>query len=358
MSQILQNINLAELTAFQVGGQAQQYLRCQSTQEFLDIAPHINWPKNYWCMGSGTNVLISDNGLKGLVIHFSGGTIKYSNGEIIADSGVIWDDLVKFSIKHNLWGIELMSGIPGTVGGAVAININAYGQALSDTLKWVEIYDPGSHQVMRQKFQPSQWSYKQSPFNNRKSIIIRMGLSLSQHLTTPLSYATAQIYAQDHQLDETSLSDRRKIIMATRSQAGSLLDNDKHQAKTCGSFFKNPVVGNKQINQLIAFDETNLQLENIKKMNLIHGGLTNRISAAHVLLAAGFKRGQTFGPVRLHPDHVLKLENYKLANADQLYQVAKSIQKTVKIKLDIDLEFEVKTLGQFNEVKNNASSRQ
>ena len=82
-------------------------------------------------------------------------------------------------------------------------------------------------------------------------------------------------------------------------------------------------------------------------MNQIHGGLSNRISAAHVLLAAGYDRGQVFNKVRLHPHHVLKIENYKSASASDIYKVGRSIQKNVKVKLGINLEFEISLLGYF-----------
>jgi UDP-N-acetylmuramate dehydrogenase len=82
---------------------------------------------------------------------------------------------------------------------------------------------------------------------------------------------------------------------------------------------------------------------------LVHGGAQKRVSAAHVLLAAGFQRGQTWGPVRLHPDHILKLENTGGATAQQIYNVAMEIVNTVKNKLAVDLVPEVRFLGSFEE---------
>ncbi len=84
------------------------------------------------------------------------------------------------------------------------------------------------------------------------------------------------------------------------------------------------------------------------QQNKIHGGDQARVSASHVLLAAGFKRGQNWGPVRLHPEHVLKLENIKGASAQQIFDVAMEIINVVQQKLAIALESEVKFLGEFS----------
>ena len=84
------------------------------------------------------------------------------------------------------------------------------------------------------------------------------------------------------------------------------------------------------------------------ELNQVHGGAQMRVSAAHVLLAAGFSRGQTWGPVRLHPDHILKIENTGGATAQNIYDVAMEIQRTVLDKLSIELSPEVRFLGEFN----------
>lgn len=347
MSTILNNVDLSHLTAFGVGGLAETYINIKSAQGFKSLIPHIKLPTDWWVLGLATNSLISDKGLGGLVIHLTDGQIINHGLDVIADGGASWDKLVEFTVSKDLWGIELMSGIPGTVGGAAAININAYGQALSDVLNWVEIYEPKTNRFSIVKFKPEDWSYKCSPFVDQKIIITRICLSLSRDLTKNLTYSTALECANEYHLNPNYLQDRRQIILKTRSQAGSLLD-DKNKSKTCGSFFKNPLVHPKQLNELLTFDEKINNLDVLKQMNIVHGGQANRISAAHVLLAAGFKRGQAFGRVRLHPDHVLKIENYKSASAKEIYQVAKHIQKIVKMRLKIDLEFEVNLFGDFD----------
>lgn len=351
MLEILQNVDLAPRTSFGVGGAAESFADIKTSRDFKENQNLVNRFEKLWLLGSGSNVLISDKGLPGLTLCFQEGSIDYRPEErlLIADSGVIWEELVRFSLERNLWGIELMSGIPGTLGGAVAININAYGQALADVLQWVEIYEPGSRTVKTVDFRAEDWGYKHSPFAGGQAVILRAALRLNEKSLTPLNYPTALEYAREHRLDSDSLKERRRIILGTRGRAGSLLDDTPlGSAKTCGSFFKNPLVDEDQLESLLRFDETNFSLKKLQAMNRLHGGRTNRVSAAHVLLAAGFQRGQSFGRVRLHPSHVLKIENWQQATATEICQVATMIKETVKMKLDIDMEFEVALLGEFD----------
>ena len=91
-----------------------------------------------------------------------------------------------------------------------------------------------------------------------------------------------------------------------------------------------------------------IKREDLLRQNIIHGGDKSRVSAAHVLLAAGFARGQTWGNVRLHPDHILKIENIGNASAQEIYDVVQNIISTVQQKLGITLEPEVRFLGDFS----------
>ncbi|MYB40018.1 FAD-binding protein [Candidatus Saccharibacteria bacterium] len=354
MSQILQNVDLAPLTSFGVGGPAQAYLKLDSSAAFKRFLRVADPPGFEWLLGSATNVLISDRGLDGTTWHFAGGRLAFdeADGLLLADAGAVWDDLVVFAVARGLWGVELMSGIPGTVGGAAAININAYGQALADVLAWVEVYDPLEKSCRRIAFDEADWGYKRSPFADGRQAVLSLALKLEKRPTTELRYGTALKYAADRGLDAGSLAERRQIILGVRAAAGSLLDSSESgSARTCGSFFKNPVIGREKIEAVIAHEETNLTAKELLAMNRLHGGSAGRVSAAHVLLAAGFKRGQRFGRVRLHPDHVLKVENFASASAQEIYDTARLIQKTVKMRLDIDLEFEVKTMGVFDDQK-------
>ena len=135
--------------------------------------------------------------------------------------------------------------------------------------------------------------------------------------------------------------------METRQRNGSILTDIAKGPWTAGSFFKNPLVDESQVDSIISHDETGISREKLLRQNAIHGGDKTRVSAAHVLLAAGFQRGQSWGPVRLHPDHILKIENTGEGTATQIYEVVQTIINTVKDRLGIVLEPEVRIIGEF-----------
>jgi UDP-N-acetylmuramate dehydrogenase len=346
---------LATLTSFGTGGPAEILIMVEETAELYNVLK--DYKKPLWLIGSGANSLISDDGLPGSTLQLRNTKIEI-NGDnellLIADAGVAWDDLVKYAIDNDFWGVELTSGIPGSVGAAVVGNIAAYGQSVAQTLKWVEVVDtkndPSTTECLRTE--ELGLKYRYSDFQNDKFghyVIVRAAFELSKSPTTELSYASAVKVSEELDIASNTLKGRQTIIMEARKQAGSLLNHtSEDHNKTAGSFFRNPELARDIVEKIISFEEHNVAANEILKQNLLHSGDSFRVSAAHVLLAAGFKRGQTWGPVRLHPDHILKIENTGDATSQQIYDVAQEIITTVKQKLGITLEPEVRFIGKFN----------
>lgn len=339
------NEPLAPYTSLRVGGSAEKLVMVQTRDEMITALQDT--PDQPWLLGFGCNVLISDNGLPGTTIMWRGGEISVDGTRIVADAGVWWDDVVTTGIEHSLWGLELLSEIPSSTGGAVFGNIAAYGGQVSDTLVWVEIYDMHTRKITRHDASEFEFSYRQSSLQREPHrIILRAAFELKTTPVQELRYESALAISREKNLDPTILTERRAIIIETRRRAGSLYDpSDKTPERTAGSFFKNPMVSFEQAKQLAAFDESGKTLERILEQSKIHGGSAQRASAAHVLLAAGFNRGQRWGNVMLHPSHVLKVATLPGATAGEVYTVVKEIQATVREKLGIDLEPEVKSLG-------------
>lgn len=345
------DVILAPLTSLAVGGPAERLYTYESANALRDLLVELAGQK-VWVLGYGANVLISDHGLPGNTVLVRSGSVTRDGVTLVADAGVWWDDLVQTAIREGLWGLELTSAIPGGVGAAVVGNIAAYGQAVADTLSWVEVFDHATGQVRKLLPAELELSYRYSAFQSeafKKYVILRAAFALQQQPTKALEYQTALDVAEQNGYDLTTLEGRRHTVLDTREAAGSLWDYRRPDTylHTAGSFFRNPMVDNDTAEMLMAHDETGRTAESLRKMNQIHGGAQKRVSAAHVLLAAGFQRGQTWGPVRLHPDHILKLENTGGATAQQIYDVAQEVIRTVKERLQIDLVPEVRFMGGF-----------
>lgn len=340
---------LAPLTSFKTGGSAESAIVLDDVSQF-DAALDRAGGGPFWFLGFGSNSLISDHGLPGTTFVMREGVIRQEGELIMADAGVWWDELVQYAIAHQLWGLECMSAIPGGVGAAVVGNIAAYGQAVADTLAWVELCDSKSGTCRKAAASELGLQYRKSELlqTTRSLIVLRAAFKLSASPTNDIEYESALTLARENNFDLTTLSGRRETIIKAREAAGSLWDfRDDHAARTAGSFFRNPLVDTATAERIMSYDETGKSLELLRKMNQVHGGASSRVSAAHVMLAAGFKRGQTWGSVRLHPQHVLKIENTGNATAQEIYDVAAEIITTVKTTLGIDLEPEIRCLGDF-----------
>lgn len=342
------NIPLAPYTSLGCGGPAERLAICGDQTDIIQaLSSRSN--DRLWVLGYGTNSLIADAGLPGLTIMLHGGTITITDTTLTVDAGVWWDEVVAASVERELWGIETLSGIPSSVGAAITGNIAAYGQQVSDTLASIQVIDTATQATNTIPADALQFSYRASSLQGQPNLIVTQAtFQLSDKQTAPLTYAATLETARSLQLDTNTLPGCRKAVLQTRQRAGSLYDpNDPQRSHTAGSFFKNPLVSLEQAKELARFDETGKTLRRLLQQNEIHGGDTSRVSAAHVLLAAGFKRGQTWGEVRLHPYHVLKIENTGQAAAQEIYDVARTIMMRVKERLGIDLIPEVKFLGDF-----------
>lgn len=343
----LLNESLAPYTSLRVGGPAERLIVTETVDETIHALREADQP---FVLGFGCNVLISDKGLPGTTVVWRGGDITVEGNEIIADAGTWWDDVVQAAINHNLWGLELLSGIPSSTGGAVFGNIAAYGGQISDTLTWVETYNLRTQEIMRQPADALSFSYRASSLQQQNElVIVQAGFTLGPEPKHELRYESALGIARELERNPEQLDERRAIILETRRRAGSLYDpSDPTPERTAGSFFKNPLVSLEQAKELARFDESGKTLERLLQQSEIHGGSAQRASAAHVLLAAGFERGQRWNNVMLHPSHVLKLATLPGATAQEVYDVVSEIQTTVRDKLGIDLTPEVRFMGDFS----------
>ncbi|HET7528673.1 MAG TPA: FAD-binding protein [Candidatus Saccharimonadales bacterium] len=343
------HVPLAAYTSLHAGGAAEDLIELEAGDDLREIIKNLKRPVRV--LGYGTNVLVSDKGLPGSVLINKSGSIDIDESGIVrADSGANWDELVVKAIDRGLWGLEFTSGIPGGVGAAVAGSIAAYGHRVSDRFVSAEVLDTQTGEVSAWGVDKFDFGYRRSRMQlpeNSKFVILKVSFKLEHQPTGEMEYQSALKAAADIGIKPDTLSNRRRIIMEARRRAGSLLADVSQGPWTAGSFFKNPLVDESQVQAIVGHDESGVSREQLLRQNVIHGGDKTRVSAAHVLLAAGFKRGQAWGRVRLHPDHILKIENTGGATAQEIYDAVQNIIVTVRERLGITLEPEVRFLGEF-----------
>ena len=174
------NAPMAEYTSFRIGGPA-DLLFMPSDREQLEYgikkAKDLDVP--YMIIGNGSNLLVSDSGIEGLVIRIAGdfSGIEYSGNKLKACAGTLISAAAKDSVEHGLMGLEWAAGIPGTVGGAVAMNAGAYGGEIKQVLTKVEYIEDGA--VCSVEPENSDLGYRFSRFAAPERIVLSAEFSLS-----------------------------------------------------------------------------------------------------------------------------------------------------------------------------------
>ena len=178
------NILLDELmskhTSFKVGGNADFFIKVYSVEEIksvLKISRENNLP--LFVLGNGTNLLVRDEGYRGIVLQIKLEDIKIDGTNVSVGAGVKNAVLFKKLLNNNLTGFEFASGIPGTIGGAIKMNAGAYGSEMKDIVKEVTYldYDGNIHTISNEE---CEFSYRHSRFFGEKAIILETKLILEK----------------------------------------------------------------------------------------------------------------------------------------------------------------------------------
>lgn len=339
--QITQNVALAPYTTFGIGGPARFFAVAKSiddVREALAFAKEKN--SSVFALGGGSNLLVSDEGFDGLVvkIELTGISIEKSDEHvrIIASAGESWDGVVARAVEEGAWGTENLSGIPGSMGGAVVQNIGAYGAALSETLESVSVLDTKTGEIQTLTNEQCRFGYRGSIFKEEEGryVVLSATLELSSTPNPNLSYRDLQQRFGNNNRGQTPpLREIRGVILDIRAAKFP----DIRTEGTAGSFFKNPIM-------------TRVDAEALKKtypdMPLFDMPETDgvKVPLAWLLDSALHMKGAHVGGARLFERQVLVIAAARNTSADDVKQLAHDVQKKVFEELKIKIEPEVKII--------------
>ncbi|HIA30514.1 MAG TPA: UDP-N-acetylmuramate dehydrogenase [Candidatus Marinimicrobia bacterium] len=283
----LLNEPMSRHTSYGIGGPAGAYITPRDRDDLrriLHFADEQNIPVFF--IGSGSNLLVADEGINGIVITLikSFNKLEIKGCHIYAETGVMLGHMVKHCIKQKLTGLETMVGVPGTLGGALMMNAGAFGSEISNCLKNVD--------VMTLTGEIKQYSVKDIDFNYRHSSFKKDEIIMSANFV--LKKATKQ-----------EIMNKRAKASAGRKETQPL------RFRSAGSLFKNP-----------------------KK----------DVAAGYLIDKAGLK-GTHRGDAEISEKHANFFVNHGKANAEDVVFLIRLARKTVEKKFGINLELEVKTLG-------------
>ena len=287
-STVLLDEPMSEHTTFKAGGTASLFVEAASKKDICSAIQFARSNKiNYYILGRGSNVLVSDSGVSGIVIHIgkSLADIKADNTKIVAQAGAFNKQVANVALEAGLSGFEFAHGIPGSIGGAAVMNAGAYGGEFKDVCKSVTCYDPKTDEIVELNNKQAAWSYRHSAIIENKLVVLEVELELEKG-------SKESIKAK---MDELANKRREKQPL------------DKPSA---GSTFKRP--------------EGHFAGKLIQDANM---------------------QGYTCGDAQVSPKHAGFIVNNGKASAAEIYQCICDVKSAVKEQFNVELECEVRLWG-------------
>lgn len=333
--QVQENVPLAPLTTFEIGGPARFFAEAASiadVEEAVRFARVRDLP--LFILGGGSNLLVTDAGWPGLVLKIAIEGIEQRSpdeeGKAIFDvgAGESWDRFVSQAVSAHCAGVECLSGIPGSVGGTPVQNVGAYGQEVSQTITSVRVFDLKDNQVRELCNEACGFSYRTSIFNTSERgrfIILRVTHALTPGGEPHLEYGDLKRHFAGR-ATSPNLADTREAVRQIRASKGMLIIEGDPDCRSAGSFFKNPVLSESQHEELQRRAEAKkLTIPSYPALDKSH-----KVSAAWLVEHSGFTRGYRLGHAAISPKHALAIVNRGGATAAEILALKNQIQQRVE----------------------------
>jgi UDP-N-acetylmuramate dehydrogenase len=346
---IREQLALAPLTTLGVGGPARYFAEARSEAEVIEAVEFARSRRlPLFILGGGSNLVVADAGFPGLVLKVGIGGVSHSptsDGRVLftAGAGMEWDSLVAQAIEANCAGVECLSGIPGTVGGTPVQNVGAYGQEVSETIREVRVLDLQSLEVNRLRNAGCGFAYRSSIFNTTERdryIILQVSFELREGARPTIPYADLQKFFAGR-AGEPTPADVRAAVHEIRHRKAMLIVEGDDDARSVGSFFKNPVVP-QSISEELA---TRLESRGLQLPSYPAADGFRKLPAAWMVEQAGFTKGYTKRAAGISRKHALAIINRGGATAAEIIALKDEIQARVQDVFGIQLEPEPVFVG-------------
>jgi UDP-N-acetylmuramate dehydrogenase len=324
-------ITFADLTTMRVGGPMEQLLVPASTPEAVEMLRATDGAGvPLLVMGGGSNLVVGDIGWDGTVIKMASAELAIEGEQVTVAAGVEWDRVVATTVAEGLAGLEPLSGIPGSVGGAPVQNVGAYGTLLSDVLESLTVYD--RHTGLIERWPTGRCgfgSHRQSVFKHSDQWVV-LDLTLRLRRSGQSGPVTFRDVATRLSIDvggTASPADVREAVIAQRRSRKMVLDPDDHDTWSVGSFFINPVLA-----------EVPARAKECPSLPDIKG---TKLQCAWMIHKAGFEPGYGAewgnGTVALSSRHTLAVTNRGGATTGDVMKFAAHIRDGVAALFDVRL---------------------
>src|SRR5574341_835162 len=316
---VKENVSLAPYTSARIGGPADYLIIASSSDELAEITTLI-WQQHlpYFILGGGSNVLVSDKGMRGVTVLNRAKAVRFENGDqpkVWAESGVVFSNLANRCAAKGLAGLEWAATVPGTIGGAVYGNAGAFGGDMAGSLVWAELLTESGRE---------RWPVERMGYDYRSSVLKRGDSSSSSPVPRsgrePAGARRPAALAQAGRVKAIVLSAELSLKNATKEEVSVKIEQFGERRKSTqppgasmGSMFKNP----------------------------------NGDYAGRLIEAAGLK-GTRIGNAEISPLHGNFFINHADTKAEDIRALIRLVQQTVKEKQGIELELEIELIGEWD----------
>jgi len=303
---VIENEPLKNHTTFRVGGPAKYFVKVANKAQLFAALKAVKAKKlDYFILGGGSNVLVSDKGFDGLVINTVPGEFSFSGNRVTAFAGAILSQVVREALKKNLCGLEFAGNIPGTVGGGIRGNCGAYGKGVGDFIKQVEVicFDETELSLKMLDRTQCEFSYRESIFKKNPNWIVAEAV----FELVPSEEAGAAMQKMDEEWQ--SRSAKQPLDMPS-----------------AGCSFKN-----------IEF--------NSKEHEKYTGWQSNGKLAAGKFIEESGLKGMKIGGAMISDKHANFIVNSGDSTADDIIQLLSVIKTRIRNEFGVQLEEEIQYIG-------------
>jgi UDP-N-acetylmuramate dehydrogenase len=343
---------LADYTTLGLGGRARSFVSAATEAELIDAVKAADAAAEpVLLIGGGSNLVISDAGFPGTVIHVNTRGIGYGGAaegavDVTVTAGEDWDDVVAATVAEGLAGLESLSGIPGRAGATPIQNVGAYGREVAEVITQVRVYDRQEDQILALGNEECAFAYRTSLFKSSgaRYVVLDVTFRLArQALSLPVKYAELAAELGVALGEGAGVGEVRSAVLKIRSRKGMVLSPGDPDTRSAGSFFTNPIITTADFTAVEAAAAARAAGP-VPKYDA--GAGLVKVPAAWLIEHAGFAKG--YGApsrARVSSKHTLALVNTGNATTADLLTLAREIVSGVRSAYGVTLTPEPILIG-------------
>jgi UDP-N-acetylmuramate dehydrogenase len=334
----------------EVGGPARWFVEAATTS---DVCAALRWAAERGVpvvvLGGGSNVVIADRGIEGLVLRVTVGGLDTAGLDTAgrrvawrAGAGEPWDRVVAATVAAGCAGLECLSGIPGLTGGTPIQNVGAYGQEVASVIDSVEVVDRRTLDHVSLTGEECAFGYRTSRFKRgdaERFVVTAVTFALQQDGVPTVAYADLVEALAREGVEAPTLQQVREATLQVRRRKGMVIEEDNPARRSCGSFFLNPVITRADFTRIVSACAP-------AEVPSYPAGVDRvKVPAAWLIERAGFPKGFRRGTVGISPLQAQAIVNLGGACADDVVQLALDVKRAVWRTFGVVLVPEPQLLG-------------